>query len=203
MLRKPQAPAHSRSSFHTEGEATVDRAGANKSFVAPDRIDSQSPTVSLRGFESWGRGGRRKLFCTKLYRERPNPPKNGEHHQYAFGSSSVPWYAFAAAKMYVIACDARAVLPAPCGARARPDRMVEDVDQHRLGGHSKRQGRRAVLRRSCIEPRSSHVGVGGTKGGPQHAAAVLRRCCGGSASGERGGCSGCTATPAGCSECRA
>ena len=45
--------------FHT---VTEDRAGANKSYVAPDRIDSQSPTVSLRGFESWGRGGRRKLF---------------------------------------------------------------------------------------------------------------------------------------------
>ena len=86
-------------------------------------------------------------------------------------------YAFAAAKMYVIACDARAVLPAPCGARARPDRMVEDVDQHRLGGHSKRQGRRAVLRRSCIEPRSSHVGWGVLKGGRS----MLRRCSGGAA----------------------
>ena len=37
------------------GQSTELGRTSNKSFVAPDRIDSQSPTVSLRGFETVGR----------------------------------------------------------------------------------------------------------------------------------------------------
>jgi len=87
--------------------------------------------------------------------------------------------------------------------RARPARMVEDVDPHRLGSHRKcGQGRRSVQRRSCIEPRPEPRLGRTTIWGPP----CCGGCCGGaagaaraaSAAGAAGG-----ATPAGCSECRA
>jgi hypothetical protein len=96
-------------------------------------------------------------------------------------------YAFAAQKMYVTAVHAHS-FPPLWSARCLREWSRTSI-RTASGATANGQGRRAVLRRSCIELRSSHWG------------GVLNMLC--SARGERGGCSGCTAIPAGCSESHA
>ena len=99
---------------------------------------------------------------------------------------------------------------APCCAegsphveRARPARMAEDVDPHRLGSHSKRPGK-ASGAASLMHRAAARASFGGgtTTWGPP----CCGGCCGGAAGAARAasavGAAG-GATPAGCSECRA
>ena len=70
------------------------------------------------------------------------------------GHGVLDLYAFAARKMYVVAVCTR-MLP-PQMERALPARMVEDVDPHRLGSHSKRPGKAggaaSPMHRAAVEP---------------------------------------------------